>query len=87
MALANVRERLALHFDAEGGLESKVLRDAWEVHIRMPYRTEAPAARQGGEADARVERGNGSDRAGARRVAAGPAAGALASAGREPSGG
>ena len=24
MALANIRERLALHFDAEAGLESKV---------------------------------------------------------------
>jgi two-component system sensor histidine kinase AlgZ len=46
MALANVRERLALHFDAEGALESKVMRDAYEVHIRIPYRTTAPASRQ-----------------------------------------
>jgi two-component system sensor histidine kinase AlgZ len=45
MALANIRERLALHFDAEAGLESKVNRDTYEVHIRMPYRT---AARDGG---------------------------------------
>jgi two-component system sensor histidine kinase AlgZ len=39
MALANIRERLALHFDAEAGLESKVTRETYEVHIRMPYRT------------------------------------------------
>ena len=39
MALANIRERLALHFDAEAGLESKVNRETYEVHIRMPYRT------------------------------------------------
>jgi two-component system sensor histidine kinase AlgZ len=39
MALANIRERLALHFDAEAGLESKVNRESYEVHIRMPYRT------------------------------------------------
>jgi two-component system sensor histidine kinase AlgZ len=40
MALANVRERLALHFDAEASLESRVTTDAYEVHIRIPYRTE-----------------------------------------------
>jgi two-component system sensor histidine kinase AlgZ len=39
MALANVRERLALHFDAEASLESRVTRDGYEVHIRVPYRT------------------------------------------------
>jgi two-component system sensor histidine kinase AlgZ len=39
MALANIRERLALHFDAEAGLESKTTKDTYEVHIRMPYRT------------------------------------------------
>jgi two-component system sensor histidine kinase AlgZ len=38
MAIANVRERLALHFDAEGALESRVIGDAYEVHLRMPYR-------------------------------------------------
>ena len=45
MALANIRERLALHFDAEAALDSKVTRDGYEVHIRVPYRTaqaEAP---------------------------------------------
>jgi len=41
MALANVRERLALHFDAEASLESRVGKDSYEVHIRIPYRTEA----------------------------------------------
>jgi two-component system, LytTR family, sensor histidine kinase AlgZ len=39
MALGNIRERLALHFDAEAGLESKINREMYEVHIRMPYRT------------------------------------------------
>ena len=42
MALANIRERLALHFDAEASLDSRVLRDSYEVHIRMPYRTASP---------------------------------------------
>jgi two-component system sensor histidine kinase AlgZ len=42
MAIANIRERLALHFDAEAALESRTLRDSYEVHIRMPYRTVAP---------------------------------------------
>jgi two-component system sensor histidine kinase AlgZ len=46
MALANVRERLSLHFDAEAALESRVKADAYEVHVRMPYRTaKTPAAR------------------------------------------
>ena len=38
MAIANVRERLALHFDAEGSLQSKVVGNTYEVHLRMPYR-------------------------------------------------
>ncbi len=42
MAIDNVRERLALHFDAEGSLESKVIADAYEVHLRMPYRPAKP---------------------------------------------
>ena len=41
MALGNVRERLALHFDAEASLESRVTKDGYEVHIRLPYRTSA----------------------------------------------
>jgi two-component system sensor histidine kinase AlgZ len=56
MALANVRERLALHFDAEASLESKVLEHAYEVHIRMPYRTERPGDAAGGAAHATPER-------------------------------
>jgi two-component system, LytTR family, sensor histidine kinase AlgZ len=44
MALDNIRERLALHFDAEASLESRVNRDTYEVHIRMPYRTMKPAS-------------------------------------------
>jgi len=38
MAVDNIRERLALHFDAEATLESRVNKDSYEVHIRMPYR-------------------------------------------------
>jgi two-component system, LytTR family, sensor histidine kinase AlgZ len=41
MALGNVRERLALHFDAEASLESRVTKDGYEVHIRLPYRRAA----------------------------------------------
>jgi two-component system sensor histidine kinase AlgZ len=44
MAFANVRERLALHFDAEGSLKSRVFEGGYEVHIRMPYRTTRPAS-------------------------------------------
>jgi two-component system sensor histidine kinase AlgZ len=36
MALANVRERLALHFDAEASLESRVTKESYEVQIRIP---------------------------------------------------
>ncbi|MEO8752054.1 MAG: histidine kinase [Casimicrobiaceae bacterium] len=44
MALNNIRERLSLHFDAEASLESRVTKDAYEVHIRIPYRTADPGA-------------------------------------------
>jgi two-component system sensor histidine kinase AlgZ len=37
MALANIRERLALHFDAEANLTTRAGADAYEVHIVMPY--------------------------------------------------
>ena len=48
MALGNIRERLKLHFDAEGTLESRVREATYEVHIRMPYRTvRATAAPEG----------------------------------------
>lgn len=39
MALANIRERLALHFDAEAELNCEVGTDHYRVHIVMPYRT------------------------------------------------
>lgn len=38
MALTNIRERLALHFDAEAALTSKIVEDRYEVHIVIPYR-------------------------------------------------
>ena len=44
MALGNIRERLKLHFDAEGTLESRVRDAAYEVHIRIPYRTAESAS-------------------------------------------
>jgi two-component system sensor histidine kinase AlgZ len=43
MALANIRERLQLHFDAEARMESRVSDGTYEVTIRLPY---IPAARQ-----------------------------------------
>lgn len=42
MALANIRERLALHFDVEGTLEQGVVGTNYEIHMVMPYRR-APA--------------------------------------------
>ena len=41
MALGNIRERLALHFDAEASLRTTVTEDAYQVHIVMPYRAQA----------------------------------------------
>ena len=64
MAIANVRERLALHFDAEGALESRVVGDAYEVHLRMPYRpsnstaTDPPAPRAAGSIPAMPSSGD-----------------------------
>jgi two-component system sensor histidine kinase AlgZ len=43
MALNNIRERLALHFDAEATLSAKAIRDMFLVHIRMPYRKQRRA--------------------------------------------
>jgi len=37
MALANIRERLQLHFDAEATLETRVGEDTYQVHITIPY--------------------------------------------------
>ena len=39
MALNNIRERLALHFDAESRLESKVSDSVYQVHIIIPFVT------------------------------------------------
>ena len=38
MALANIRERLALHFDVEANLQTTVTPDSYQVHITIPYR-------------------------------------------------
>lgn len=37
MALANIRERLELHFDAEATLMTKVSDSSYQVHIVVPY--------------------------------------------------
>lgn len=37
MAIGNIRERLALHFDEEAQLETRVGDDQYQVHISMPY--------------------------------------------------
>jgi two-component system sensor histidine kinase AlgZ len=37
MALANIRERLQLHFDAEATLDTRVGEDMYQVHIVLPY--------------------------------------------------
>lgn len=65
MAIGNVRERLALHFDAEASLTSRVTPEGYEVHIRMPYRTAHTEAAQRAERTATVERGR-RERGGAR---------------------
>lgn len=39
MALANIRERLQLHFDAEASLESGLKNQTYQVHITLPYTT------------------------------------------------
>ena len=39
MALANIRERLQLHFDVEAGMRSRISGDTYEVSIRLPYIT------------------------------------------------
>jgi two-component system sensor histidine kinase AlgZ len=39
MALANIRERLALHFDAEASIKNTAMDDAYQVEIVIPYMT------------------------------------------------
>ncbi len=41
MAIANIRERLQLHFDAEASMRSEVSDGRYRVTIRMPYLTAA----------------------------------------------
>jgi len=38
MAVANIRERLQLHFDAEASLQTGIVGETYEVRIVMPYR-------------------------------------------------
>ncbi|PHV11802.1 sensor histidine kinase [Chitinimonas sp. BJB300] len=38
MAMGNIRERLALHFDAEASLKTVVGNDYYQVHLSLPYR-------------------------------------------------
>ena len=38
MALANIRERLALHFDVEARLDTQVVGDRFEIRMVLPYR-------------------------------------------------
>jgi two-component system sensor histidine kinase AlgZ len=38
MALANIRERLALHFDIEASLATEVVGDKFEIRMVLPYR-------------------------------------------------
>lgn len=42
MALTNIRERLALHFDVEATLEAGVKGDSYEIRMAMPYKRESP---------------------------------------------
>jgi len=43
IALANIRERLSLHFDAEARLDTRISGGAYQVHIILPYLREAAA--------------------------------------------
>jgi two-component system sensor histidine kinase AlgZ len=38
MALANIRERLQLHFDVEASLDTRIADGRYEIGIVMPYR-------------------------------------------------
>jgi two-component system sensor histidine kinase AlgZ len=52
IALTNIRERLALHFDVEGVLESGVKGSSYEIRMTMPYRRAAPHSVSGERAAA-----------------------------------
>ncbi len=68
MAIGNIRERLKLHFDAEGSLQSRVRDATYEVHIRMPYRSIRPVPKPDTDAAAPEDRANGDRRAAERRA-------------------
>ena len=38
MAMANIRERLSLHYDAEASLKARIGADFYQVHIVLPYK-------------------------------------------------
>jgi two-component system, LytTR family, sensor histidine kinase AlgZ len=44
MAVANIRERLALHFDAEANLEAAPKGEQYEIRMSMPYKRKQAAA-------------------------------------------
>jgi two-component system, LytTR family, sensor histidine kinase AlgZ len=37
MAMANIRERLSLHYDAEAALDCRIKNNSYQVHIVIPY--------------------------------------------------
>ena len=43
MAMNNIRERLALHFDAEASMKSQIMGETYQVTITMPYVPEVAA--------------------------------------------
>jgi len=61
MAFANVRERLALHFDVEASLDATARGDSYEVHIRVPYRP-APGRAAAGRGAAAASGGRPAER-------------------------
>lgn len=47
IALTNIKERLALHFDAEATLTSGAIGDRYEIHVDLPYRSSAKEGKEG----------------------------------------
>ena len=45
MALANIRERLALHFDVDAQMETEISEGRFFIRMRLPFRKSKPAAR------------------------------------------
>jgi len=46
IALANIKERLALHFDAEATLTSGTVGERYEIHVDLPYRRSRKEAKE-----------------------------------------